>query len=246
MASPPQWGMIPPPGPTIAPPAVLPPTPNSQPSADLTPQAAEARMFGNITHFESNNDTFNLSAGTQVNINYGKSFPERPSASGSSSQNPIAVAPVAPIAPIASIASIAPPEQKGKHHNNPFLKIKHSFQHQTPQLPPQPTPQPTPQPASGPAASEIETSYADIALTVGNGVFSILQSTASLSNLPGLQQAAGSVLAILQAVRVRRCWFFIIGLLNQWLAGRERQSRRLCTSGEPCMQFGILGCYHPN
>ena len=135
---------------------------------------------------------------------------------------------------------MAPPEQKEKHHNNPIKKkIKDLFHHRTPQLPPQTTPQlppqttppqttpqlspqPTPQPASGPTPSSTEKSYADIALTVGDGVISTLKNAASVCHIPGLQLAAGSVLAILQAVRVRWCWFFIIELLNQWFAGRER------------------------
>jgi hypothetical protein len=157
------------------------PPPPVQPSFELTPAMAEARMFGTITRFQTEDSDFNNSVGTQINVHYGKAGRDSSTAFGfPKPPNGRPPNPVQPIFASPQLAQYSATDDQGPPKSHGLFKRK---QH-------------------GDAAAP-KSDKKDLAIGISDYVLTTLQSASRFSYIPFLPQAATAALSILQGVQVR-------------------------------------------
>ena len=158
---------------------------------EISPQVAQARMFGNVQHVETVNSTFNNSGGNQTNVDYDANPVVVPIYSGSPSSSPLS-------SPLPSPTTTTPglPQQAAKPSKNPFTRITHMHGQATVNAP-------VPDDMHTSGTEKIKTAASAVAISVAIDTMTLLDSAAKLSSVPFLGQASTAVLSLLATVQVR-------------------------------------------
>jgi len=156
---------------------------------EISPQVAQARMFGNVQHVETVNSTFNNSGGNQTNVDYDANPVVVPIYSGSPSSSPLS-------SPLPSPTTTTPglPQQAAKPSKNPFTRITQLHGHATVNAP-------VPDDMHTSGTDKIKTAASAVAMSVAIDTMTLLDSAAKLSSVPFLGQASTAVLSLLATVQ---------------------------------------------
>jgi hypothetical protein len=183
---------------------------------EISPQVAQARMFGNVHHIETVNSTFNNSGGNQTNVDYDANPLVVPIYSGSPSSSPLN----SPLPSPTITTTTAPglPQQAPKPSKNPFTKMTQMHGHATVHAP-------VPDDMHTSGTGKIKTAVSDVAMSVAIDTMTLLGSAAKNSPVPFLGQASTAVLSLLATVQVRLSAYSYLCFVTQHVIGNKGPRR---------------------